>query len=197
MLGLRLPRVALKLAVCVMLASLPSRSLVAQSAQRFSLQLAALSTSVDFGTGGPTTGFGLEPQFRMNQLYSTSRVVVSLGLGGQWTSHRAGLDTLTITGAFLEPRVLFLTSKRIAPYLSGRAAMLRQSSNMGTSSSGSAFGVGGGIAYALSQRINLDAGVALLSQQFGTFVLNDGGSASFSPFTTYAAKIGLSWGFPK
>ena len=59
---------------------------------------------------------------------------------------------------------------------------------------------GGGIAFVVNSRINVDAGVALVRQSFGDFELTRSGSsgtASFEPFTTYAAKIGISIGFPK
>ena len=46
-----------------------------------------------------------QPQFRINHLYrSAGSGVVSLGLGGQWTTHSSGQDDITITGLFVEPR---------------------------------------------------------------------------------------------
>ncbi len=167
----------------------------AQSAQKVSLQLAVLSTSIG-GTGSSsTTGVGIEPQLRFNQLLSGERYVVSLGVGGQYTTHASGGDKLNIAGAFLEPRyVPVIGSGRVVPYLSGRLALLQQSSNFGSSSSGYAYGAGGGIVVSLSRRVNLDAGAQLVRQKFGDFEFTDGSPGSFNPFTTYAAKIGFNLG---
>ena len=55
------------------------------------------------------------------------------------------------------------------------------------------------MAFKLTKTLNLDAGIALIRQQFGDVKLNaanGGGQGEFKPFTTYAAKLGLSWGFP-
>lgn len=165
----------------------------AQSAQKVSLQLAVLSTSIG-GTGSSsTTGVGVEPQLRFYLL--GERNVISLGIGGQYTSHASGGDKLNIAGAFLEPRyVPAIGSGRVVPYLSGRLALLQQSSNFGSSSSGYAYGAGGGIVVPLSRRVNLDAGAQLVRQKFGDFEFTDGSPGSFNPFTTYAAKIGFNIG---
>jgi opacity protein-like surface antigen len=172
----------------------------AQGAQKFGVQLSALSTSIGVGSSS-TGGVGLEPQFRFNRLYrSASSGVVSLGIGGQWTTHSSGPDDITITGAFVEPRwVPALPYERFFPYLAGRVALLNQSNNFGTSSSGFAFGAGGGIAYVLTANVNIDAGVAIIRQSFGDFTFTRAGLSGpggFDPFTTYAAKIGFSVGLP-
>jgi hypothetical protein len=44
----------------------------------------------------------------------------------------------------------------------------------------------------LSRQANLDAGVQLVRQQFGSI-----GVLSFRPFSTYTAKIGISLGYPR
>ena len=174
--------------------------LVAQSAQDYGVQVAFLSTAIRSG-GSNIQGAGVEPQFRINRLYSTESFgALSLGIGGQWTQHSSGGDDLTITGVFLEPRWVPATSStQFFPYLSARLALLRQSSNFGSGSGGSGFGAGGGLAVKLTKTINLDAGVQIVRQTFGEFTFNSGGGAlvgEFEPFTTYAAKIGLSLGFP-
>ncbi len=161
----------------------------AQSAQPYSLQFAALFAGFDNG-GANVGGVGVEPQFRLNRLYSTDGFgALSLGIGGQYTSHSRGGDNLKISGLFFEPRwVPALKSNTIFPYLSARLAFLRQSNNFETpTSSGTGFGAGGGVAIKLTKTINLDAGVQLVRQKLGNF---DG-------FTTYTAKVGASVGFPR
>ena len=172
-------------------------TLHAQSAQPYSIQLAALFTAIK---GGSTTitGIGVEPQIRFNRLYATEGFgALSVGLGGQYTTHSKGGDKLTITGVFLEPRwVPAIKSSIVTPYLSARLALLHLKGDFRNaadgSSSGTGFGLGGGVAAKLTRTANLDAGVQLVRQQFG-----DIGSLSFKPFTTYAAKIGISLGFPR
>ncbi len=174
--------------------------LSAQSAQKYAVQIALLSTTIGLGRSAVTTGgFGLEPQLRFNRLYaSETGGAISLGIGGQWTTHSSGGDNLTIAGLFLEPRWVPVTSSsRLYPYLSGRLAYLQQSNNFGTSSMGPGFGAGAGLAVRLNRFTNIDAGVAVVRQGFGDFVYSDGSAGSFKSFTTYAAKIGLSWGFPR
>ncbi len=195
-----LPRYAAALGLGLALVG-HAASLHAQGAQKYGFQLSVLSTSIGVGTES-TGGFGLEPQFRLNRLYrSASSGVVSLGIGAQWTTHSSGADEITITGAFVEPRwVPVLPYERVFPYLSGRVAVLNQSNNFGTSSSGLAYGAGGGLAYVVNRRVNIDAGVAIIRQSFGDFTFTrDGlsGAGGFDPFTTYAAKLGVSVGFPR
>jgi hypothetical protein len=168
----------------------------AQSAQPYSIQLAAFFTAIK---GGSETinGVGFEPQFRFNHIYASEGFgALSLGIGGQYTTHTQGSDKLTISGGFLEPRwVPAIRSSVIAPYLSLRLAVLHLKGEFANaedgSSGGTGFGAGAGIAAKLSRTVNLDAGVQLVRQEFGEI-----GSLSFKPFTTYAAKIGLSVGFP-
>ncbi len=90
----------------------------AQSAQKFAVQFAVLSTSID-ADGESIDGEGFEPQIRFNLAYAKESLGgLTLGLGGQWTSHTAGLDNLKITGVFLEPRWVPSTgATRFFPYL--------------------------------------------------------------------------------
>ena len=172
-------------------------ALRAQSAQPYSIQLAALFTAIK---GGNTTitGAGVEPQIRFNRLYATEAFgALSLGLGGQYTSHSKGSDNLKITGIFLEPRyVPAIRSRIVSPYISARLALLQLKADFQNaadgSSTGSGFGLGVGLAAKLTRTANLDAGVQLVRQQFG-----DIGSVSFKPFSTSAAKIGITLGFPR
>ncbi|MEO7962911.1 MAG: hypothetical protein ABIT38_03280 [Gemmatimonadaceae bacterium] len=173
---------------------------VAQSAQPYAFQIAGFSTAVAVGHEAVvTTGYGVEPQLRMNRLYSGERFgALSLGVGGQWTSHTEASDKMKIIGAFLEPRwVPALGTTHIFPYLSARVAFLRQSSNFGTASTGEAVGGGGGLGIKLTNTMNLDAGAQFISQKFGLFNFSDDGSLGPSTsLSTFAAKVGFSWGFP-
>ena len=170
----------------------------AQSAQKYALQVAVLGTGIRYGGGGTLRGIGFEPQFRFNRLVSREAYAISLGLGAQYTTHASGGDELNIAGAFVEPRfVPVIGSSKVFPYLSGRLAYLQQSNNFGTSSTGFAYGAGGGFVVKLTTTVNLDAGVQLVRQQFGDFELTNGDPVGFVPFTTYAAKIGLNFGFPR
>ena len=171
----------------------------AQSAQPFSLQLAALFTTIRASsTGSSIPGAGVEPQLRFNRLIaSESYGAISLGIGGQYTVHTKVKDKLTIAGVFLEPRwVPATSSSRIFPYLSARLALLHMNGQFqfadGGSSIGSGIGAGGGLAIRLTRMVNLDAGVQLVQQRFGRI-----GTVTFRPFATYTAKIGASLGFPQ
>ena len=170
----------------------------AQSAQPFSLQLAALFTTIRASnTGSSVAGAGFEPQLRFNRLLASENYgALSLGLGGQYTSHTKVQDKLIITGVFLEPRWVPATNfTRIFPYLSARLSLLHVSGDFqfaqGGSSTGSGFGAGGGVAVRLTRTVNLDAGVQLVQQRFGKI-----GTVTFRPFATYTAKIGATFGFP-
>ncbi len=194
-------RVFLRAAAACGALALTGSALDAQGAQKYGAQISVLATSIGVGDGAQSSGgLGLEGQFRFNRLRRSSSGVISLGIGGQWTTHTSGPDEITITGAFLEPRwVPALSYERVFPYVAGRVALLNQSNNFGTSSSGLAYGAGGGIAFVVTARLNVDAGVALVRQQFGDFEFTRSGlsgAGRFDPFTTYAAKIGFSLGFP-
>jgi hypothetical protein len=174
----------------------------AQSAQRVGLQLSVLGTSISAGGGSSTGGVGIEPQLRFNRIArSESKGTLSLGVGAQWSQHTSAADEITIGGVFLEPRwvppVSFFEG-RLFPYLSARLALLNQSNNFGTSSSGTAFGGGGGLAFVLSPRVNVDLGAALTSQSFDDFTFSDDGSTGqFNKHSSYAIKLGVSYGLGK
>jgi len=173
------------------------RPLRAQSAQPYAIQIAVFSTTIDPGTGA-IGGVGVEPQFRASRLYTSERVgALSAGIGGQFSSHWRGQDNLKITGIFLEPRwVPAFSSNRVFPYISMRLAVLRVQGTFkfspDASSSGTGYGIGGGVAIKLTRTTNLDAGAQLLRQQFGTL-----GPVTFGAATTYAAKVGMTLGFPR
>jgi hypothetical protein len=169
---------------------------IAQSAQPFGVQVGVLATSIE-SNGQRAGGIGVEPQLRFNRLPTPEGLgALSLGIGGQFTSHARGNDQLRITGVFLEPRwVPPLPSTRFFPYISGRFALLRVRGDFvfaqdGTSS-GSGIGGGGGLAVRLTRTINLDFGAQALQQQFDPI-----GTAVFRSSIAYAVRAGVSVGVP-
>ncbi len=169
----------------------------AQSAQPFAVQLSAFFTTINAGKSN-VAGAGAELQQRFSRVYASEKFgALSLGVGGQYSVHSKVNDKLKIAGVFLEPRWVPPTgSATVFPYLSARLALQRMQGVFqfaeGGSTSGSGYGAGGGVALRLSSRMNLDAGAQLIRQQFGTI-----GVVTFKPFTTYTAKIGVSFGYPK
>ena len=186
-------------AICAALVlSCVSTPLRAQSAQPFSLQLAALFTTIRASNSGSSVaGTGVEPQLRFNRLLTSEKYgALSLGIGGQYTVHTKVQDKLTISGVFLEPRWVPATSfSRVYPYLSARLSLLHMKGEFqfaeGGTSSGNGIGAGGGLAIRLTRTVNLDAGIQLVQQSFSKI-----GTVTFRPFATYTAKIGATFGFP-
>jgi hypothetical protein len=186
-----------KLAAPLLIVSHP---VSAQSGQPISGQGAVLATAIYFN-GKNVGGVGIEVQGRANHLVMSPGGALSLGLGLQATGHVSGGDRIALTGAFLEPRYVFvLASERWFPYAAARVAALRQHSNFLTPSNGGAAGAGGGVIYAVSKRVNLDLGAAAVYQSFGdaTYTrpgVRFGQPARFRPFVGYAAKFGANVGF--
>ncbi len=171
-------------------------SAAAQSSQPVGLQLSVLSTSI-VASDGTINGVGLEPQVRFNGKYYSGVGRLSLGIGAQYSKHTSSNDIgITITGAFIEPRLSLakLSGEKFGPYLAGRVALLRQSNDVATSSSGTAFGGGGGFNYALGDRVNLDVGVSGLLQNFSESKTTAGRTFINGSMTTYAAKVGVTVG---
>lgn len=189
--------VAVVAAVCV--AGATARDALAQSAQPYSLQLSGLAASQKIGQSA-ISGFGFEGQLR----YTPG--VWSFGLGVQSSAHSSGDESIDITGVFLEPRyAIDVGSNRLAPYVAGRLAFLRESATLfqdpesptvllEVSSNGSAFGAGAGLLIRGSPRVNIDIGAAFVSQAFGD-ASSQGTTFKFARFTGYVAKAGVSIGF--
>ena len=82
------------------------------------------------------------------------------------------------------------------PYVAARLAALhvvgefRDSPDGGTN--GVSVGAGPGVAFRLTPTANLDAGVQLSHQRFGSI-----GTVHFGGSTTYAAKVGITLGLPR
>jgi hypothetical protein len=168
-----------------------SAPLVAQSAQRWSLQASGLYVGVlGEAYDGLKNGVGGEVQVRVTPS------LWSYGAGLQYSSHAlTEVDgfNVSLTGVFFEPRRVFdIGSAKVAPYMSARLAYLQQSADLGDvqlgriagansdvslavarratleiSASGFQGNVGGGILVKMSPRINLDLGVTLGVIRFG------------------------------
>jgi hypothetical protein len=170
--------------------------LFAQSARPFAVQGSILSTLVTADqTSAP--GVGGEGQLRVNLLgMRTGPSVLSIGGGGQYSAHIFTDGTLTVRGAFVEPRIAWATSNPAwFRYASLRAALLQQSSPASTSSGGYALGLGGGLVRALGNRHNLDVGGAVLYQRFDDALTPSGRTFRFAGAVSFALKVGLTVGF--
>lgn len=145
-------------------------------------------------------GYGLEPQLRVNGKYFSGVGRVSIGLGGQYTSHKSANDIgITIVGAFVEPRLVIarIATDKVSPYVALRLAALRQSNDVASSSNGFAVGAGGGIAFRLSERLNLDVGIAGIREKFSESVTTADRPFISGSMSSYAAKVGVNIGFGK
>lgn len=164
--------------------------LVAQSAQRWSIQASGLYVGV-FGNAydGLDNGAGGELQVRVTPS------LWSYGFGAQYSTH--GLsnspgNNIGLTGVFFEPRRVFdVGSAKYAPYISARLAYLQQAADINSagtriartapdlalslaqrataslSASGHQGNLGGGVLTKLSPRVNLDLGVTVGLIKFG------------------------------
>ena len=151
----------------------------AQSAQRLSLQASGLHVSA-FGDAyeGLKAAPGAELQLRFTP------GVWSFGVGVQASSHSFddatfGNEKVLLSGFFFEPRrVIDIGSSRVAPYLSARVALLRQSIDfvfndgvddydVTAEASGTQLNGGGGMLVRLSPRVNLDLGATFGLIRFG------------------------------
>lgn len=165
----------------------------AQSAQPWSVQASFLAASQKIGDEA-VNGSGFEVMVRYTP------AVWSVGAGFQTSVHESGDDKITISGGFLEPRwAVDVGSDRVAPYLAGRLAILRATTQLGSeglevTSSGNAFGAGAGLLIRATSRINVDIGAAFVRQSFKD-VEGEGRTVTFEPFTGYVAKAGFSFGF--
>ena len=189
----------------------PGASLTAQSAQRFSVQASALSAGV-YGSAydGMKTGIGGEAQIRYNP------GVLSWGIGAQYTTHDVedpslSGETVGLAGVFVEPRyVVDVKSARFAPYLSARAAWLRQSLSVETpvygtvtgSATGAQLNAGGGVLLSFAPRVNLDIGATFGYIHFGDYTITSsatGQSASGSTGSgqNLIARVGVAIGIGK
>lgn len=186
------------LVVLVLIGLVPVPNAVAQSRQPWSVQGSVLYTVQDLGgEAGTVGGVGLEAQARR------TFPRVSLGAGVQYSRHTSGPDALGLTGVFVEPRyVPDVTAGPFAPYIAGRIVYLRGSLTSDLidgsgSSSGFAFGLGAGLIYPLSRRVNFDIGGAVLRQSLGNITLDDSNrtEVAFPSFFGYVLKAGISIGF--
>ncbi len=172
--------------------------LIAQSAQRWSLQASGLYVGL-FGNAyeGLNSGPGGEVQVRVTPS------LWSYGAGLQYSTHSLENNdsySVGLSGIFFEPRRVFdIGSSKYAPYLSARLAFLKLAADLDIvidresrandsqialavaqraqyelSATGLQGNIGGGVLTKLSPRVNLDLGVTLGAIRFGTAKLKQG-----------------------
>jgi hypothetical protein len=168
-----------------------TQAAVAQTAQRWSIQLSALGvelTSVD-ANNQLRFGGGLELQARYNPS------ALSIGFGFQTTRHTLENDllarraTVTYTGAFVEPRlILGSLGNFLAFYAATRFMLLNAKFDIGTVETkvdGAAFAGGGGILVRIADRLNAELG-ATAGKEYYNRNTEDG--------TTIVTRLGLALG---
>lgn len=165
----------------------------AQARQPYSVQASVLFTVQKFSDNQSVGGTGIEVQGR----YNPGRY--SFGLGFQYSGHTSGEQNIDLAGIFFEPRyAVDIGNDRVTPYLAGRAAVLRHTSNFISvpefSGVGTAFGLGGGVLAHLASRVNFDLGAAYIRQSFPDKTFDSGAEVRFSPFNGYVAKAGFTLG---
>jgi hypothetical protein len=185
----------------------------AQTRSTWSVQGSALYA----GLGGraykgidPGAGFELQGRRKLDPLWS-------LGCGVQGTYHSlssfSGSETLE--GLFCEPRKLVdINSERVFPYLSARAALLRQRITSGDdsrSAKGLALNIGTGIMMPIANTAGnyptlLEIGASGGYTQFGNFTKNVGGltvendqpnGGGWNFVVRVGVAVGLPYGTPK
>ena len=146
----------------------------AQSAQEVSVQASVLGASLSGSEfEGWQTGSGFEGQVRYNPS------AFSIGVGFQLTRHslEGYDDKVSLGGGFVEPRYVIPTkSNSVAPYVSARFSVLRESGSLvvpegdvSVAASGLTLNGGGGLLVRLSDRVNLDLGATWGYTNFGDF----------------------------
>ncbi|MBK8056855.1 MAG: outer membrane beta-barrel protein [Gemmatimonadetes bacterium] len=183
----------------LLLAFLLAAPLRAQSGTLWSLQASGLYVGLSGDAySGLDAGVGAEGQLRYNFVNGWS-----LGAGVQASRHKFSedfglLEDLTLMGAFVEPRkVLPIGRSKVAPYLSGRLALLSQRTKVlgeSVGATGLQVNAGGGLLFSLSPRANLDFGATVGAVGFGKYanVGSEAGSGS-----NFVMRVGLSLGLGK
>lgn len=182
--------------VAAMALLLAPAGLHAQSPSKVFVQLSAFSTGI-MATDVTIGGVGFEGQLRSRTKYVPSVGLISIGVGGQFASHATSNDIgISIIGAFVEPRLLFpIGTGGFGPYISGRVALMRQTNDIATATTGPAFGGGVGVEFALRPSVTLDVGASALMQSFGESSAPSGRVFMSGSLTSYAIKAGLRFGF--
>jgi|GEM_PF-941988 len=212
--------------------ALIAHPLTAQTSQRFSIQASGLGAQA-FGDSpvldNVKFGYGFEAQVR----YTPS--AFSIGVGFQWTTHKQTLfdnnpaidptqlqinsgSRTKLYGGFIEPRyVIAAGSNTMAPYVSARVSILKQS----TSADGNVITVnppvpfdvkadatgfningGGGLLFRLTDRVNLDVGATFGWTDYGNLkvTVTDGtggtvtGESETQSGTNLVLRLGLAVG---
>lgn len=148
---------------------------------------------------GTNAGYGFQGQVRF-PLGAT----LSLGLGGQWTSH--GLqgisENASLVGGFAEPRFAFSTkSTQLKPYLTGAVFYLHESISSGgntASANGFFFGGGAGVLISAGHTTSVDLSAFFGPLSFGDVKVNGSTfSGSSTSGTGLEIRAGLLFNFGK
>ena len=198
-----------RLLAALTVASITASHVEAQSAQRISGQVSAISVAPSGDAyEGMSSGIGFEGQLR----YTPS--AFSLGAGYQQSGHDVdmgvefGTEDATISGFFIEPRyVLAVGSDAWAPYISARLARLTQAADVTVddidveiSASGTQLNLGGGALIRLASRVNLDLGLTYgkidfddgeISAEGETFVVEGSGGSGNNLVLRVGVTVGL------
>jgi len=179
----------------LLLASVGTSDLSAQSAQMISLQFSGLG-AYPFGGGleNVTSGYGWEAQIRVNPS------AFSLGAGAEQTFHEVtgvtGRDIIFL-GGFVEPRyVLDVGSDNAVLYVSARAAISQiklQQGSFESTGTGYTLNGGGGLLFRLGSRVNLDAGATIGYKDLGILDLPQG-TFDLGTGTNVVGRVGLAIG---
>jgi opacity protein-like surface antigen len=116
---------------------------------------------------GTDAGFGVEG----NVLFPVGQSI-KLGASGQWSTHDAGGDNVSLIGALAEGRYMFGGGAKMTPYIGARGGWTQASSDVtglgSVKASGFAFGGGVGVMIAMSPTLAID-----LNGMFHTVSLGD------------------------
>lgn len=171
----------------------------AQSSGKFGIELAGIYATLsgdDFEGTDAGVGFDVQGRYAINPAFS-------LGAGVQRTTH--GVEGFendeSVLGFFLEPRYNFTMSEgsNLAPFLSGRVAMINASLEEGGSeakASGTLFGFGGGLQFQASPTIRLTGSVTYNIVNLGEVEI-DGSEIpdSDASGSSLAVRFGVAFNF--
>lgn len=187
-------RITVAVTGCLLL-SIPTLSL-AQSSKPISVQASFLYVGLSGDAyEGSQGGLGGEAQVRYN-----FPSPLSVGGGLQYSRHEfneaSGItEPLILFGVFVEPRYVIRTGSAVLfPYLSGRLAFLKQStqvSDLTVTATGTQINGGGGVLYGLTGNLVLDLGATFGAVSFGSF---SGGAGEAGSGTNVVFRVGLSTG---
>ena len=104
---------------------------------------------------GIDAGFGVEG----NVMFAVAPAI-KVGASGQWSTHDAGGDNVSLLGIFGEGRYLFTMAGKATPYIGARGGWTQASSDVtglgSLKASGFAFGGGVGVMIAMTPTLAID-----------------------------------------